>query len=142
MRYFNMNLQTRLVAGVLIVAAVVFFQVRQQNVKYSLSKDEINAIIVQADEAFDQAELSVLGVDPDPDPDAPLSPDPDPEKCICKGTGQYERPDAPGSGKMVDCPFHGSSQAQVEPNIQYSEPSAKIYVYPRRKGFLERLFFN
>ena len=139
-----MNLQTKIIVGVLAVACVVFFQVRQQNVKYSLSKDEINAIIVQANQAFDKAEDDVLGVKPEPtpDPDSPLSPDPDPEKCICQGTGQYERPDASGSGKMVECPFHGSKEQAVEPNVQYFEPEAKVYVYPRRKGFLERLFFN
>jgi hypothetical protein len=137
-----MNTSTKVLIGLGLIAAMVFYQIKSQIPSSGVSNDKIDAIIVNTQDAFEKAESLVLEIEPSPDPDAPLSPDPDPEKCICKGTGQYERPDAPGSGKMVDCPFHGSSQAQVEPNIQYSEPSAKIYVYPRRKGFLERLFFN
>ncbi len=135
-----MNFQTKLIIGVLAVASVIFFQVRQQNVKYSLSKNEINAIIVQATQAFDKAETDVLGVKPNPtpDPDKPKAPDPDPSKCICGGTGEIVQ----GDGHITQCPYHGSKDQAVESNIQYFEPEAKIYVYPRRQGFLNRLFFN
>jgi hypothetical protein len=138
-----MNTSTKAIIGFGLIAAMVFYQIKSQLPKSGVSNDEINAKIVNTKDAFDKAESSILGVNPTPEPDTPLSPDPDPEKCICQGTGQYERPDAPGSGKMVECPFHGSSQlAPVEPNIQYFEPKAKIYVYPKRQGFFNRLFFN
>lgn len=134
-----MNTSTKVLIGFGLIAAMVFYQIKSQLPNNYVSNDKINATIVNTKDAFDQAESSVLGVDPTPDPDAPLRPDPDPEKCICKGTGNIIQ----GDGHVTKCPYHGNSQeAPVEPNIQYFEPEAKIYVYPRRQGLLNRLFFN
>ena len=134
-----MNTSTKVLIGFGLIAAMVFYQIKSQLPNNSVSNDKINATIVNTKDAFDQAESSVFGVDPTPDPDAPLRPDPDPEKCICKGTGNIIQ----GDGHVTKCPYHGNSQeAPVKPNIQYFEPEAKIYVYPRRQGLLNRLFFN
>ena len=134
-----MNTSTKVLIGFGLIAAMVFYQIKSQLPNNFMSNDKINATIVNTKDAFDQAESSVLGVDPTPDPDAPLRPDPDPEKCICKGTGNIIQ----GDGHVTKCPYHGNLQeAPVEPNIQYFEPEAKIYVYPRRQGLLNRLFFN
>ena len=134
-----MNTSTKVLIGSGLIAAMVFYQIKSQLPNNSVSNDKINATIVNTKDAFDQAESSVLGVDPTPDPDTPLRPDPDPEKCICKGTGKIIQ----GDGHVSECPYHGSAkEVPVEPNIQYFEPEAKIYVYPRRQGLLNRLFFN
>lgn len=134
-----MNTSTKVLIGFGLIASMVFYQIKSQLPNNSVSNDKINATIVNTKDAFDQAESSVLGVDPTPDPDVPLRPDPDPEKCICKGTGKIIQ----GDGHVSECPYHGSTkEVPVEPNIQYFEPEAKIYVYPRRQGLLNRLFFN
>lgn len=134
-----MNTSTKVLIGFGLIAAMVFYQIKSQLPNNPVSNDQINATIVNTNKAFDQAELSVLNIEPTPDPDVPLRPDPDPDKCICKGTGNIIQ----GDGHVTKCPYHGNTQeVPVEPNIQYLEPEAKIYVYPRRQGLLNRLFFN
>lgn len=134
-----MNTSTKVLIGLGLIAAMVFYQIKSQLPTSGVSNDEINAKIVNTKDAFNKAELSILEVNPTPDPDVPLRPDPDPKKCICQGTGNIIQ----GDGHVTKCPYHGNTQqAPIEPNIQYLEPEAKIYVYPRRQGFLNRLFFN
>lgn len=134
-----MNTSTKVLIGLGLIAAMVFYQIKSQIPSSGVSNDKIDAIIVNTQDAFEKAESLVLEIEPSPDPDAPLRPDPDPEKCICKGTGNIIQ----GDGHVTKCPYHGNTQeVPVEPNIQYFEPEAKIYVYPRRQGLLNRLFFN
>jgi hypothetical protein len=134
-----MNTSTKMIIGFGLIAAMVFYQIKSQIPNNNVSNDKINATILNTQDAFKKAETSVLGVEPSPEPDAPLRPDPDPEKCICKGTGKIVQ----GDGHVSECPYHGSTQeVPVEPNIQYFEPESRIYVYPRRQGLLNRLFFN
>jgi hypothetical protein len=102
-----MSLQTRAVVGVAVVLGFIFFTNSGKNSSSGLTNDDVNGIILEVERGFEKAEKEILGK-PSPEPDKPIGPDPDPKKCICKGTGRYERPDAPGSGKMVECPFHGS----------------------------------
>jgi len=131
-----MNTSKKLMVGTGLIAFMVFYQVKPQLPKNVMSNDEINAIIVQVNEAFDEAELQVLGVEPEPN--IPKGIDPDPAKCICGGTGEIIQ----GDGHITQCPYHGKKEQVVESDLEYSEPNAKIYVYPKRRGFLERLFFN
>ena len=133
-----MNTLTKMIIGLGLITTMVFYQVNLQLPKNDMSNDEINATIVDMKDAFDKAKQSVLGVDPDPDPVTPKVPDPDPAKCICQGTGEIVQ----GDGHITQCPYHGSKEVLVEPTIQYFKPESKIYVYPRRNGFLQRLFFN
>jgi len=100
-----MTTQQKAIIGAGIIAAFIFFQSKPREV---LTASDIQPIIYKTEEAFKQAESKILTVVPDDDVE-PLGPDPDVNKCICKGTGQYERPDLPGSGKMVDCPYHSIS---------------------------------
>ena len=133
-----MNTSTKVMIGLGLIAVMVFYQVKSQLPTNVMLNDEINATIVDTKNAFDKAEQSILGVDPSPDPVTPAVPDPDPAKCVCKGTGEIVQ----GDGHITQCPYHGSKEVLVEPTIQYFEPESKIYVYPRRNGFLQRLFFN
>lgn len=113
-----MNTQQRAIIGVVIIAGFIFFQSKSAE---SLTTSDIQPIIDKTSEAFDIAQAKVFNVIPDDD-DEPLGPDPDVNKCICKGTGQYERPDLPGSGKMVDCPYHSvSSPAPVANEVEVLE---------------------
>tara|TARA_R110001599_G_scaffold35606_1_gene112322 strand:+ start:635 stop:1030 length:396 start_codon:yes stop_codon:yes gene_type:complete len=131
-----MNTSTKMIIGLGLIAALVFYQVNSQLPKNGMSNDEINATIVDMKDAFDKAEQSVLGVDPNPV--TPKVPDPDPAKCICQGTGEIVQ----GDGHITQCPYHGSKGVLVEPTTQYFKPEARKYVFPRRNGLLQRLFFN
>tara|TARA_R110000744_G_scaffold254_5_gene975 strand:- start:501 stop:908 length:408 start_codon:yes stop_codon:yes gene_type:complete len=135
-----MNTSTKAMIGLGLIAVMVFYQIKSQLPTNVMLNDEINTMIVQVNEAFDKAEVEVLGVkpNPNPEPNAPKVPDPDPSKCICGGTGEIVQ----GDGHITQCPYHGSTEQEPESNVQYVEPNAKIYVYPKRRGFLERLFFN
>ena len=95
-----MNTSTKAMIGLGLIAVMVFYQIKSQLPTNVMLNDEINTMIVQVNEAFDKAEVEVLGVKPNP------------------------------------------KEQEPESNVQYVEPKARIYVYPKRRGFLERLFFN
>jgi hypothetical protein len=132
-----MTTQQKAIIGGCIIAAFIFFQSKPKEV---LTASDIEPIMIRTELAFKQAESKILTTVPDDDVE-PLGPDPDVNKCICKGTGRYERPDLPGSGKMVDCPYHSSSQVKTINSVQCESGSCKVkssvYV-PQRRGWLFR----
>ncbi len=73
-----MNTSTKVLIGLGLIAAMVFYQIKSQLPTSGVSNDEINAKIVNTKDAFNKAELSILEVNPTPDPDAPLLAGPDP----------------------------------------------------------------
>lgn len=116
-----MTTQQKSVIGIGIIAAFIFLQGKPRQ---ELTASDIEPIIIKTESAFSQAESKILKVVPDDDIE-PLGPDPDVDKCICKGTGQYERPDLPGSGKMVDCPYHSvSNSSPVVKEVEVLETQA------------------
>ena len=107
-----MNTQQRALIGAAIIAGFIFFQSKPAE---SLTTSDIQPIIDRTEQAFTDAETSVLGIVPDDDP---VGPDPDPEKCICKGTGKIKQ----GDGHTTDCPYHSvSSPAPVVNEVEAVE---------------------
>jgi len=144
-----MNLQQRIVVGVIAIAGFIFLTNSGKTSPDRLTNDQADVIIKQVEDAFDQTEKDILGKPVVPD-DTPSGPDPDPKKCICKGTGKIVQ----GDGHVSRCPYHGSKE---EPKcecgcgkndcgcvngsckVQTSQP--KTYYTPQRRGiFGGRLF--
>lgn len=100
-----MNLRTRVIVGVAVIAGFIFFTNSGKIETSGLTNDDIQSIIVETEEGFVKAENEILGDDPSPpEPDEPVGPDPDVSKCICKGTGKIVQ----GDGHVSKCPYHGS----------------------------------
>lgn len=100
-----MTLTQRIIVGVAVVCAFVFFTNSRENTPEELTNSDSIAIIDQVSKAFDEAEKEILKAKPVV-PDAPAGPHPDPEKCICKGTGKIVQ----GDGHISICPYHGSKE--------------------------------
>jgi hypothetical protein len=152
-----MDIQQRIGIGAMVVVGFIATTTNsEKNEEKRLTKAQSEAIIRDVEKAFDKVEKDILDKPVIPD-NTPSGPDLDPKKCICKGTGQYERPDAPGSGKMVECPFHGSKDVPTcscgcdksgckctngdckSPPVQVV-PSSQPKTYQRRGIFGGRLF--
>ena len=68
-----------------------------------LMQGQVDDILLDVHQAFNEAENDILNIDPEPDPEPePLGPHPDASKCICKGTGIITH----GDGHTTDCPYH------------------------------------
>jgi len=68
-----------------------------------LAQGQVDDILLDVHQAFNEAENDVLNIEPEPKPDPePLGPDPDASKCVCKGTGIITH----GDGHTTDCPYH------------------------------------
>lgn len=68
-----------------------------------LMQGQVDDILLDVHQAFNEAENDVLNIDPEPEPEPePLGPHPDASKCICKGTGIITH----GDGHTTDCPYH------------------------------------
>ncbi len=117
-----MEFKQRVVLGIVAVAGFAYFsaeKIEKDEVSYSTTSEvEILAEKERAEKNFELAE-NELGEPVKPDEET-KGPHPDPDKCICGGTGKYERPDKPGSGDMVDCPYHGNQRE--EPSLKKEEP--------------------
>ena len=126
-----MTTQQKAVIGAIAIFGFIFFQ---REPKKDLTLESIQPIISRTEEAFTEAETSVLKTVPD---DEPLGPDPDPEKCICKGTGKIVQ----GDGHVSDCPYHSKKSEAPKVSDDCKDGSCKvknnIYV-PQRRG----LFFR
>lgn len=107
-----MNLQTRIIVGIAVVAGFVFFTNSPKNETSGLTFDDIQSIIVETEEGFVKAENEILGEGPapPPEPNEPTGPDPDVNKCICKGTGKIIQ----GDGHVSKCPYHGSKDVNTD----------------------------
>ena len=123
-----MTTQQKAVIGAIAIFGFIFFQ---REPKKDLTLESIQPIISRTEEAFTEAETSVLKTVPD---DEPLGPDPDPEKCICKGTGKIVQ----GDGHVSDCPYH-SKKSEVSKECEDGSCKVKSNMYvPQRRG----LFFR
>ena len=115
--------------GAILGAVLVMLSNNSElNSRYSLTDDEVIAIIEQTNKSFDLAEQQILKEQPDPD-DTPSGPDPDPKKCICGGTGKITH----GDGHQTDCPYHG--RGTERPSLSEEEVRATKEYVPRRRIF-------
>ena len=88
--------------GLVALLFIASTSISAKNDNIALTTDKVGDLVIQVNQAFDDAEKSVLGANPDPPKPEPLGPDPDPDKCICKGTGIITH----GDGHTTDCPYH------------------------------------
>lgn len=144
-----MNLQTRIIVGVAVIAGFIFFTNSGKNETSGLTNDDIQSIIVTTEGAFNDAEESILGNSPVPPDVDPQGPDPDPKKCICKGTGKIVQ----GDGHVSSCPYHGNKDVTNKCNCGCNKDGCECtdgscrsttmesYIPPQRRGiFGGRLF--
>lgn len=126
-----MTTQQKAVIGAILIFGFIFYQ---REPKELLTSTDVQPIIDRTQEAFSEAETSVLKIVPDDDV---LGPDPDPEKCICKGTGKIVQ----GDGHISDCPYHSKKSEAPKASDDCKDGSCEvknnIYV-PQRRG----LFFR
>ena len=91
----------RLTVAVLLFLAGTSIVAKNNDVE--LVKGQVDGMLLDVHQAFNEAENDILNIEPDPEPDPePLGPDPDASKCICKGTGIITH----GDGHTTDCPYH------------------------------------
>ena len=88
--------------GLVVLLFIASTSISAKNDDATFTTDKVGDLVIQVNQAFDEAEKSVLGTNPDPPNPEPLGPDPDPDKCICKGTGIITH----GDGHTTDCPYH------------------------------------
>jgi hypothetical protein len=142
-----MNIQQRLLIGVVIVGGFIFFSKNEPvSTDYGLQSDEVQSIMDKTLDGFVKAEKDVFDEKSPtpPNPDIPLKPDPDPNKCICQGTGKIEQ----GDGHYSPCPYHGKSNDKAEvptvqpSKIEYVPPPVQYSPPTQRRGIFGGRLFN
>ena len=88
--------------GLVVLLFVASTSISAKNENTTFTTEKVEDLVTQVNQAFDEAEKSVLGTNPDPPKPEPIGPHPDPDKCICKGTGIIIH----GDGHTTDCPYH------------------------------------
>ena len=101
-----MQLKDRIVVGVIIITSLFGFKIYQNYSRNVLTNDDVNSIMITAEQSFIKAEAVVFKNKPVNPDDVPIGPDPDPDKCVCKGTGKIVQ----GDGHVTDCPYHKKNQ--------------------------------